>query len=56
MHRGDYQTTAGRRVMWHVGTKGERPEPHNPALTPELLTLTPPPGDSWCADEQQSKL
>ena len=59
MHRGEYETVRsatvenalrsrgeeGRRVMWHVGTKGERPV----ALVETLSLLAPlePAGDCW---------
>ena len=51
MHRGEYETiqdaptAAGRRVMWHVGTKGERPIASDASV--ELLTPDEPEGDHW---------
>lgn len=49
MHRGEYETVRassdGRRVMWHVGTKGERPLAHLSTLS--LLTPPEPDGDCW---------
>ena len=41
--RGDYSAT--QRVMWHVGTIGERPVPANDAL--ELMWTEVPEGDMY---------
>ena len=44
--RGDYSAT--QRVMWHVGTIGERPVPANDAL--ELMWTEVPEGDMYTPD------
>ena len=44
--RGDYSAT--QRVMWHVGTIGERPVPANDAL--QLMWTEVPEGDMYTPD------
>ena len=36
-----------RRVMWTVGTKGERALPFRPELVGPMVTPPEPEGDSW---------